>query len=131
MNKYCSKNWFGYITWRSSLVDKGFYGLGCWWGWLDGMWWHDKKLKLLLGDRQKEFQGCMISTNKWGKHIYSFIPLCLMKGKFHHHLPCAFFADAMQHFIKGVELVVLICSFIWNGDACCNFGWKLHTFYHG
>jgi hypothetical protein len=44
----------------------------------------DKKLQLLLGDQQKEFQGCTISTEKLGRHIYSYIPPCLMKAKSHH-----------------------------------------------
>jgi hypothetical protein len=32
-----------------------------------------------------------------------------MKGKSHHHLPFASLSDAMQHCMKGAELIVLIC----------------------
>jgi hypothetical protein len=45
----------------------------------------------------------------------------VVKGKSHHHLPFAFL-DAMQHCMNGAQLIVLICSFLWNGDVCYNFG---------
>jgi hypothetical protein len=28
LNRYSSRNWFGYVTGRSCLVDRGFCGLG-------------------------------------------------------------------------------------------------------
>ncbi len=42
-------------------------------------------------------------------------------------LPFALLSDEMQHCMKGAELIVLLCSFLWNGDVCCIVPWTAVT----
>jgi len=73
--------------------------------------WQDKKLQFLLGDQHKEFQGCTISTKKLSRQIYSYIPLCLMKGESHHHLPFAFLLMQCNIAWKVLNLLFLYVHF--------------------
>jgi hypothetical protein len=51
------------------------------------VWYQDQKLQLLLGDQQKEFQGCTLSTEKLGRHMFPICPLCLFKDECHCWFP--------------------------------------------
>lgn len=98
-----------------------------WWVWLGFVrfWGQDQKLYLLLGDQQKEFQGCNISTEKLGRQIFFLLLLLLLllfpfllsllkeRGKT-HSVP---FSPNSWSWDEELVVLVLVSAFPWNGDV--------------
>jgi hypothetical protein len=87
----------------------------------------DQKLYLLLGDQQKEFQGCTISTEKLGRQIFFLLllPLLLLlfpfllsllkeKGQL---ILCPFLQIPEAGMMNFFIVVVLVSAFPWNGHV--------------
>jgi hypothetical protein len=88
--------------------------------------WQDKKLQLLLGDQQKEFQGCTISTEKLGSKFGgygTFLPTqARAPSMFANPLPPPHALEPTSVLAEGnLEVMELPFSFM-----CNRWIWKGH-----